>query len=288
MPITAVQVDSGWQVGNTITWQIVVTDGGGNLSNLGADPLASLVLPDGTVAAAPAPTVTKTSTGRYQATYVATQPGRHRLTWSAGSGGEDAHLPFTDHADVWPTNPRYIISLADARASLNQPATARSSDDEIGLYIAAATEVIEDKVGAVLVATKVETRSGSGRTCIALNEYPTAITSVTENGITLAPTGYTFDEVGLLWRGAAPGAGRWSANAPRNVVITYTVGSGIVPPGIVKAARELVKHQYSVTQLAARPSFDDGNDPGYAPSSSWFAVLDALAPHAAGRVPGFA
>lgn len=272
-----------YEVGQTIQWGLTVTDSTGALVDPGTTPTATVTLPDGTTTSA---TVTRTSTGLYTATVVASLAGRYRIHW-ASSGTNSGGFPYTDAADAWPADPRFIISLADARAALNLPTTATTNDDEIRLYIASATEVIEDIIGPVLSATKVETVSGRWRQCIPLCAYPTAITSVVEDAVTLAASSYSFDESGILWRGAYPGAGCWSGATPRNVAVTYTVGAGIIPPGVIKAARELVKHQYSVSQQAVRPQFDDGG-PSYAEPSGWFAVLDSLKPHVGGKVPGFA
>lgn len=275
---------STFEVGQIVEWTLhtYVSRATQQLGDLAETPTATVTLPDGTTAAA---TVARTGLGTYRATLTTTLPGRHTVRWTSTTASDDT--PYTDIADVWPADPRLIISLADARAALNNPPT--TADDEIRLYIAAATEQIEDRIGPVLADTVTETRSGDGRLCIALDKLPTAIASVVEDGTTLAATAYSLDESGILWRGSHKGGGCWSSTSTRNVVITYTVGGTTVAPGVVKAAREMVKHQYGVSQQAARPSFDDGSgEPAYSPQSSWFAILDALTPHAAGRTPGIA
>jgi hypothetical protein len=198
--------------------------------------------------------------------------------------------------DVWPAaDPRLVISMADARAALNIADTDTSHDDEIRLYVAAATEVIEDLTGPVLSASVVETHSGEARTGLSLFKRATAITTVTEDGTSLSVgTDCVFDSVAnVLWRGAYAGASEWSELTPSNVVVTYTVGAAIVPPNVVLAARELVRHLYAVGQQPWRAPYGGGlDDIPMATTPSGYAVpkrvLDLLRPSAANRMPGFA
>lgn len=273
-----------WQLGQTVSWVMEVRNASGTLEDLGGgNPTATVTRPDGTTAAA---TVTKTATGIYRADVVSTLAGRHLCTFT-GSGTNSGALPWSDVADVWPLDPRLIISLSDARATLNLAPSVRRDDDELRLYIAAATQIVEDIVGPVLVDTVTETRSG-GRQAIALYQLPAAITSVTEDGTLVAATGYCLDEAGVLWRGATPQSGYWSTGA-RNVVIAYTVGSAVLPAGIIAAARELVQHLVTSGQQSWRPPYGS-EEVVYTPSG--FAVpnrvRDLLAPFAAGRLPGLA
>lgn len=275
-----------YEVGQTIQWGLTVTDADGALADPGTGPTGTVTLPDGTTAAA---TVARTSIGLFTATLVSTQAGRHRLTW-AGSGTNSGGFPYTDVADVWPSDPRLIIGLADARAALNIPATITVNDDELRLHIAAATPVLEDIVGPVLMGSRVEIWSGVGKMGLALGAIPTAITTVVEDSVTLAASAYCFDEDGVLWRGSAPRAGYWSSASPRNVVVTYTVGAAQIPPNLVAAAREEVRFLYQ-RQQGQRPTFNVAEG-GMAFTPSGFAVprfvLELCKPSKAGRMPGFA
>ena len=277
---------STYQVGNTITWGLAVTDAAGVAADLGGgNPTAMVTLPDGTTATA---TVTKASTGNYTATYTATQAGRHRVAWS-GSGANSGGLPYVDLADVWPTDPRLIISLADARAALNVPTGTRVNDDELRLYIAATTPVIEDIVGPVLAATVVESRDGDGRQGLPLYELPTAVIGVVEDGVTLTAVDYYLDAHGILWRGASKGAGRWSTSG--RVVVTYTVGGASIDPNIILAAREQVRFLWQVGQQGQRPAFNGGGgDTGYTPTGYAVPnrVMELCAASRGNKVPGFA
>ena len=279
-----------WTVGNTLQWGLRVYDTDGALADLGGgDPTATITLPDGTTTAG---SVARTATGTYTASLISTQAGRHLCTWD-GSGQNSGRLPFHEPLDVWPADPRLIISLADARAALNIPASQTVNDDEVRAYIAAATEVIEDVVGPVLVATRVETLDGRGRSGLPLGARPTSVTTVTEDGTTLPATGYCVDGAGILWRGSSPGAGVWSSLTPQNVVATYEVGAAVIPPNIILAARELVGFQYR-QQQTPRPNMGALADPGtvYGFGQAGYAVpnrvLELLSPQRANRMPGIA
>lgn len=284
---------STYELGQTLQWELQVRDAAGALADLGGGlPSALVTLPDGTTANA---NIEQTATGAYVATLTSSQAGRHRVTWS-GSGTNSGGLPASEVADVWPADPRLIISLADARAALNIADAKIANDDELRLYIAAATWVVEDVAGPVLAATVTETHSGRGRRGILLRQAAASVTAVTEDGTELvAGADYVADlEAGIVFRGARRGAAVWSDDAPGNVVVSMTVGAAVVPANVVLAARELVRHLYAVGQQPWRAPYGGGLDDVQAPviSGSGFAVprrvVDLLGPARGSKVPGFA
>ena len=165
---------------------------------------------------------------------------------------------------MWPNPVLLIIPLADAKAALNIPASVTSNDDEIRLYIATATEVVEDYVGPVLTETGHTWTASGGTTAILLPEKPTTLTTVTENGNTLTENSdYIVDyNAGILYRGSTLSPTYWSTGL-RNVAITYTVGGSSIAPNIIMAARELVRIYYQTSQQGGRPAFGGaGEDAG--------------------------
>ena len=274
-------------VGQTLAFGLKTYTAAGVLADVGTGPTAVVTLPDATTTSA---TVTKDATGTYTATVAASLPGRYRIVWS-GSGSNSGGLPYVDVADAFAADGRLIVSLSEARAALNVPSTTLTNDDELLGYIYAATIVVENLVGSVLVATKVETHSGDGRAMLRLGQLPTGITSVTENGTTLAAADYCYDGAGLLWRGSRPGARAWSSTAPRNCVVTYTVGSGVVPANITKAAANLIRHWWD---QGLQQSYYVGGEPDMTASTSIAGyavpnfVVDLLKPSLSNHVPGFA
>lgn len=237
-----------YEVGQTATVALKVYDSTGALADLGGgSPTCTVTKPDGTTTTA---TVTKNSTGYYQGDYATTVAGRHRFTFT-GSGTNSGALPWSDVVDVWPSDPRLIISLADAKAALNVPAGTRVNDDELRLYIAATTPVIEDIVGSVLTGTKSETFDGGVR-AILLAEVPSAITSVTVDGV--ATSQYVANlSSGIIFSGSS--STPWMFNQGiQNVTVTYTVGQQQIPPNVILAAREEVRFLYQIGQQGGRPS----------------------------------
>ena len=277
-----------YEVGQTATVALKVYDATGALADLGGgNPTCAVTKPDGTTAAA---TVTKNSTGYYQGAYVTAAAGRHRFTFT-GSGTNSGALPWSDVVDVWPADPRLIISLADAKAALNAPAGTRVNDDELRLYIAATTEVIEDIVGAVLATTRTQTFDGGGY-ALLLWERPLAITSVTMNGVTLTSgTGYVADmSAGVVYGGSTYCTEEF-ASGRQNIVVSYTTGSSSIDPNVILAAREEVRFLYQIGQQGGRPSLGGAPaDLSWTPSG--FAVpqrvIELCQPSAARRMPGLA
>lgn len=232
-------------VGDTIADAITVTSSAGVAADPGSGPTVAVTLPDLTSASA---TVTKTATGAYTATLVSSQVGRHVLTWAA-SGANSSDFPHVSVFDVHAADPRFLIGLDDARAALNMAATQRADDEELRGLLAAATIVVERIIGPVVAGTQVDTLSGRGLARLDLSARPTSITTVTEDAVGLTEgTDFVVDEIGQLWRGSTPGAGRWSSVSPRNVVVTYAIGSGIVPDNVREAARYLIRHWWTQQQ----------------------------------------
>jgi hypothetical protein len=265
-----------YTVGQTIVWGLKTYSPAGALADLGGgNPTATVTKPDATTTTA---TVAKTATGTYTGTFLTTLTGRHRVSWT-GSGDNSGGLPYVDVADVWPVNPRFLISLADARAALNVAAATVVDDDELRGYLTAATVVVEHMVGPVLVDTREVTVSGRDRLSIPLDGI-TGVVEVVEDGSILAAADYCFDEHGNLWRGSRPGSGVWSGAGVRNVAVEYTVGAAVVPDNVRLAAAHLVRHWWQQGQQ----SYYVGGEPE-AIGAGWVAgyavpnyVRDLLAP----------
>lgn len=213
----------------------------------------TLTNPDGTTTS---PTVTESQTtpGTFTATVDAAFPGRYLLTWT----DTNVDAVATDVFNVWPADPRYLISVDDAATGLKWGAGDRDTNLEaLALYVATATEVIEDIVGAVLIRTVIQPADG-GKSGIALWERPSSITSVTVDGV--ANTEYVPNlNAGIVY--ADGGRGRFPEGR-QNIVVTYRTGAASVPPSIQLAARELIRHLWQIGQQA--PSA--GAQPAYVPN----------------------
>lgn len=271
-----------YEVGQTGTFGLSIFDADGALANLGAVGDATITRPDGT-ATTVTPTGGGASTGLYSAAVPFTQAGRWRCTFT-GSGANSGALPWSDVADVWPADPRLIISLADAKGELSHETNV--NDDELRLYIAGTTPVIEEIVGRVLAADLTETFDG-GRSAVLLSERATEITSVTVDGV--ATTNYVANlEAGIVYAGSSR-APSYFAGGRQNVVVTYTTGGSSIDPNIVLAARVVTAHLYRVGQQkrSGKSSPDEVTilSSGFAVPSRAVELCRSASHH---RMPGFA
>jgi hypothetical protein len=208
---------------------------------VGSAVAISITRPDGI--AGPTPPVTGDAPA-VQAMFIADMPGRWLIRWTAAGSSPGS---YTDVLDVWPADPRFIIGLDDARAALNMQdsKTTAAQLDDLRLYIAAATPVIEDIVGPVIPGTFTQTTDGGGW-AIPLFNRPTEIVSVTELGAPLDPSAYFLDsEAGILYAGR-PQATRRFMPGYQSVVVEYKAGAPAVPPNIRLATRELVRHWWQL------------------------------------------
>lgn len=271
-----------YDLGDVAALTITVKDSTGTPANGGAVAVA-IVLPDGSTAT---PTPTNTATGVYSIAYVTSQAGRHRITWTVS--GVNANV-FGDVFDVRAANPRFIISLADARDACNLASSNTSHDDELRSYIAAATDVVESIAGPVLSRTLTETYDGGCTTVLLRNVPVTSVQSVTDSTVTLAATDYAFDPVaGTLTRMAGIYPWRFR-DGQQTVTVAYTVGATSVPDYVILAARELVRHWYQRGQQSPRPAFGMTGDDGITYAAGYAIpnyVTAMLSP--AGGIPGIA
>lgn len=263
-----------YDFGDVVPLRVTVRDANGDPAAAGAVSI-TVTLPDQTTAA---PTVTTPSTGVYLAQYQPTQAGRHAVTYVATGANASA---YTDVFDVRPATSTNLLSLEDARATLNLSAT--TDDEELRSYIEAVTSLIEARIGPVVPRTVVETVSG--RNYLLLSETPvvsvTSIAGIYPDSTTLSLVDLTTDSatgtIGYLSRAALGGT----------YTVTYVAGrTGIIPPRITQAARVLLKHLWS-TQRGGRPTTTASDADGYAQAYSMpNRVLELLATDM--RAPGVA
>lgn len=274
-----------FELGQTIAVPMTVLDATNAAANLGTCA-CTVTLPDGTTSAA---AVTNPAVGSYLASLASAQAGRHRFTFT-GTGANSGALPWTDVADVWPADPRLIISLADARAALNR--TTNVADDELRLYIAATTLVIEDIVGTVLARTVIEEHDG-GKSGVLLDQAVVSVSSVVVDGVTLTEgSDYHVKKAsGIIYAGSSRGPSTFAAGRG-NVVVTYSTGRTTIDPNIILAAREEVAFLYRVGQQGTRPNVGGGVPDTMAWTPSGFAVptrvIELASASSSRRMPGIA
>jgi hypothetical protein len=202
------------------------------LSNAGTVTV-TVTLPDGTTVTPP---VTNPSVGTYQADYQPTQPGRHTVRWAATGLLTSG---YSDVFDVREPAPPYIVSLRDAKQYLNILTT--TNDEELRGFVEAATQVVENIVGPVIVRTVIETHTRPGRV-ITLYQPP-ILSLVSVRSVLTAGWGYDVaaldvdPDTGILRRLDGLPVG-WQS--PLRVV--YRAGRPVIPASISLAAKVIIDH----------------------------------------------
>lgn len=126
-----------------------------------------------------------------------------------------------------------VLTLAEARTALRQGA-GTANDTVIANLVTAASLRLDQGVGPIVTRTIVgdtydglsaEWAPGRGGSIIQLRSWPVGtVTTVTEDGVTLADTGWYIDtETGQLFRILGRVDYPWSAGRD-NVAVTYTAG----------------------------------------------------------------
>jgi hypothetical protein len=191
---------------------------------------------------------------------------------------------YSDVVDVWPTDPRFIISTDDARSALSWPINAADPNqiNDLRLYIAAATPVIEDIVGTVVLKSVTQVVQ-QGWNYTALFHDLTQLTSAIYADLSTVPAdAYRVDEqAGLVY---------FNSTLSQNVTLTYTTGSGVIPQNVRLATMELVRHWWQIGRQGMRPQNGALPVTAEAFTPSGFAVprrvIELCAPN--DRIGGFA
>lgn len=146
-----------------------------------------------------------------------------------------------------------ILTLADARTALRLATADTSNDTDLtATYIPATTAVCESVAGPIMTATMTRTYDG-GRPSVQLPWPATAVTSVTQSGITLnANTDYSVDlAAGIVYCGLFPVWADFTAGI-QTISVTFSVGyaaaAANVTPAHKLAARIILRHLFQADQ----------------------------------------
>lgn len=255
-----------YDLGDPIPLVFKTVDAAGVPANVTTAAL-TITLPDGSTAlpaiGAPSPT------GTYQPTtpYISTQVGEHKVRW-VGSGTNAQN--YTDVFEILPADPGFIISLAEARASLRLPSGQTVDDEDLRSLIASATPVMEDLCGPIIARAHTETYDGGARQLALIYNPVITVTSIIESygasyvrtltlqdpfaGTGFDSFGYTIDSVtGIVTRRAA-GIAVPFASGTRNIQVVYTAGRALLPANIVRATRRLVRFMWQQEMQGQRPN----------------------------------
>jgi hypothetical protein len=246
-----------YDLGDTVTIARTCRDAAGAAANA-TTVVLTVTLPDGTTAT-PAVANPPGTTGQYTVGYVPTQVGRYawRMTFT-GVVPDQAH---SDVFHVWPAVNTWIVGLAEVKDTLNIDQANTSQDEELRRTIAGATAVVEDIVGVVARRSFTQTFSGRGTSTLLLSRRPVIppMTTVVEDGVTLAASDYTVTEHGVLTRLAGGTRWRWPVGVD-NIVATHNGGRAIVGDNILDGTRDLIRVNFRPQIGGNRSPFDNATD----------------------------
>lgn len=255
-------------VGEAITRRITIARADGTAIDADSLPTYAVTLPDGS--AGTPPTVTHGVTGEYLVNYTPATAGLHADLWTATVLGLPAKFG-PDAFYVRAGSPSPLLGLTEARRTVGLGSDP-TRDEALREYLDAATELIEDHCGkAFRRRVVVETLDGSRR-ALQLRLGPVqSVTSVTENGTTVAAGGYTLNaSAGVLYRGSSSSLAWW-AYGVQNVVVTYVAGPSSSAAKVRQACRVTLQHLWSTQGGASgRPARATGTSVSdYPPGSAW-------------------
>lgn len=219
-----------YDVGDIVPLGLSVTDADGVPANGGAVTL-TIGLPDGTTAT---PSPVNSETGQYTVDYPATQEGLHTVSWVVTGSNATAYRDVFNVREITDQ----VLALAEARKQLRLTGTDR--DDDLRMFIAAASIAVEDHTGRKLVR-----RTISGETHLRVNGALILNRSPAQSLTTLSSLdGATTWDVSTLHVDEPTGiVTPLSGSRPfGNLKATYVCGMRIIPANYLLACRIITEH----------------------------------------------
>jgi hypothetical protein len=246
-------------LGGVIRLTYLVKDAAGTATTP-AGIVLTITNPDGTTTL---PTVPAPGTpGSYVVDFVPAQAGLHSVHWATTAPTTAEDDVFTAEAPA-----RMLVSVDEAIAHLrSQSVTVSDADrEQLQWLCIAATDAVERDLDRVIVPRAVtETHNGASGAIILRRTPVISVSSVTESGVLVDPSGYLLDpQVGFLYRGTSAYSARWGVGM-QNVVITYRAGYAD-PPRVVRiAALNLIQSMWQQSQQAYHPALDESSTEAFA------------------------
>jgi hypothetical protein len=255
-------------LGDVYTLAVEITSDGTTLANATSVSL-TVTLPDGTTSGSLTPS--NPSTGVYQYDYTPSQVGRHSVRWVATGTNAGA---FTDVFDVADPALLPVVSLAELKTALKL--TGTTSDEILRGKLDTATALVERRLGrAIRRKTLTETHAGGGPGILLRQPPALSVSSVTENGTSVAASGYFLrTSAGVLYRGSATAPSCWASG---DVVVTYVAGSADPDPDICDCVLRVAKWLYQSEQnLGGRFGVEESPYAGDAVPDWLFRTVDSM------------
>jgi hypothetical protein len=167
-----------------------------------------------------------------------------------------------------------LIELTDAKAQLNMSQAVTTNDDELTMWLAATTDIIEHYVGDVVPTAYTEHHHGGGFTIATLHAPIISVQSITEYmgnvaytlteqpvGASTDPYGFSIDNptAGIIARRTAASWPYRFLGGENNIAVTYTAGLTTIPTAVLAAARIILQHLWT-TRRGAMPMPPGGGD----------------------------
>lgn len=242
-------------LGQPVPLRALVYDDTGALDDAETVTL-TITAPDGTTTT---PTVDNppSATGTYEVDYLPAQVGLYTVRWVFG--GINASAPPVDSFYVDSQVLPPLVSLAEAREQCRVGSTG--SDKLLQRYAMVASSICERRTQVWRRQTLTQTRDGGG-THVRLRRPVISISTVMEDGVAVASTGYVLiSTAGLLYRGTGRARRVWSPGLA-NVVVTYEAGAsdGIVPDPIRQGVLLLTEHLWNTQRGGSGLPRSEGAD----------------------------
>lgn len=219
-----------YDVGDVVPLGLQVTDADSQPAD-GGTVVVTVGLPNGTTAT---PTVNHPTLGQYTADYTATLEGLHTVSWVVTGANATAYRDVFNVREITDQ----VIALAEARLQLRLTTTDR--DDDLRMFIAAATVAVEDHTRAKLVRRTI-TGERHYRACghLILNRTPAlSLTNVAtlDGATTWDVANLDLDpDTGIV--SALSGPGLYG-----DLKVTYVCGKQIIPANELLAVRIITEH----------------------------------------------
>jgi hypothetical protein len=240
-----------YDLGDVVPLGITITDSTGANANASA-VTCTIILPDGTSSTG---SVTNPTTGLYNCDFSPSQVGRYTVRWLATGTNASA---FTDDFVVRDYAEIGAVSLSEVKTHLNISSSDTSLDEELRLFMDAATDLAEGYLGIIIGQRTFtsELYDGGNEFLRIRNPKVLSIASVYENDQLLNSAQYVVDPTGQrLYRigsgtlYATNSYGYWTAGM-NNVKVTYTAGFTNPPAAIRQGLLEIIRHLWQ-TQRGA-------------------------------------
>ena len=204
--------------------------------------------------------------------YTLPAPGLYSFTWVTTGPGA---APRPEYINV--RGFISVVSMAEIYQHLNKNsarAVASGDDDELGGYLQAATELIEDKVGICVsrpFTARVDARPGDVRLELVVPDRPVlsvqSVTSIWAGGPVWTPPTIACDgEAGLIYQPSLMQFywGPWD--------VATTCGRPVIKEKWIHAAKEQVRHLYETQRGSMAPALLQGEEVFTATTGFTFSV----------------